>query len=392
MSNQTGGDAAEYRVRDPQTDAQALFEICSQRPDLRPQVALHPNAYQGLLEWLEALDDPQVAAALQARQRGVECGDDGLLPLATALHSTPAAATDATEAMPQVQAETPAETSQYSDDAQYGQSAQYDQSAQYGQSAQYDAAAQYGQPAQYAAGGQYAAGNQYGAQLSQYAQQPQGYPPQSYQGHYAGAASQQQPKKKSSTLTAVLIGAGIGLVVLAGLVVAALWFSGDNEVQQARPSHTPIAATKTPPSSTPPTSATPSETPTEETVDKSAYLPNATAVSHLAAPSGNIACATTGDGGWKCSIFQHDFTDALGTTCATDTPVTVAYDAQGVQSVSCGSDLSAGGATEVPYGETVQLEGSAGCTSTEGGMRCWDGATNTGVNLARAGISDITGP
>ncbi|MDO4606243.1 MAG: hypothetical protein Q4B12_02860, partial [Bowdeniella nasicola] len=104
MSNQTGGDAAEYRVRDPQTDAQALFEICSQRPDLRPQVALHPNAYQGLLDWLEALDDPQVTAALQARQRGVTYGDDGLLPLAATMSAAPAAAADATQALPQVDA------------------------------------------------------------------------------------------------------------------------------------------------------------------------------------------------------------------------------------------------------------------------------------------------
>ncbi|MDO4606395.1 MAG: hypothetical protein Q4B12_03645, partial [Bowdeniella nasicola] len=237
---------------------------------------------------------------------------------------------------------------------------------------------------------------------NQYVQQPQGYPAQAFpaQAGYPTATgpqqAQQQPKKKkSSTLTAVLTGAGIGLVVLIGLVVAVLWFSGDNEAQQARPSHTAIAATKTPStSSAPPTSATPSQTPSPSptAVDKSAHLPNAAAVTHLAAPSGNIACATTGDGGWKCSIFQHDFTDALGTTCGTDTPVTVAYDAQGVQSISCGSDLSAGGATQVAYGETVQLEGAAGCTSTQGGMRCWDGATNTGVNLARAAISEISGP
>lgn len=52
---------------DPQAPATALARIVSQRPDLRPVVAANPAAQPALLDWLAALRDPAVDAALARR-------------------------------------------------------------------------------------------------------------------------------------------------------------------------------------------------------------------------------------------------------------------------------------------------------------------------------------
>lgn len=69
MSNQQIPDAARAAA-DPTTSAEQLRLIAYYNPELRAQVAVHPNAYPGLLEWLKNLGDPQVAAALAVRGSG----------------------------------------------------------------------------------------------------------------------------------------------------------------------------------------------------------------------------------------------------------------------------------------------------------------------------------
>ena len=53
--------------QDPSTDAESLRQLAYRYPELRPLVAAHPHAYRGLLEWLHQFNDPQVNAALEAR-------------------------------------------------------------------------------------------------------------------------------------------------------------------------------------------------------------------------------------------------------------------------------------------------------------------------------------
>ena len=55
---------------DPATPAAHLADIARDHAALRPQVALHPNSYPGLLEWLGSLADPVVDAALRQRNGG----------------------------------------------------------------------------------------------------------------------------------------------------------------------------------------------------------------------------------------------------------------------------------------------------------------------------------
>uniref|UniRef100_UPI0035C9B475 variant leucine-rich repeat-containing protein n=1 Tax=Actinotalea sp. JY-7885 TaxID=2758576 RepID=UPI0035C9B475 len=65
MTDAQGFTAAQ--AADPTTPGQTLADIAAQRPDLRPAVAANPATYPGLLEWLSALGDPAVDAALAAR-------------------------------------------------------------------------------------------------------------------------------------------------------------------------------------------------------------------------------------------------------------------------------------------------------------------------------------
>jgi len=51
----------------PQASAADLARIVTQRPDLRPVVAANPAAHPGLLDWLAALREPAVDAALARR-------------------------------------------------------------------------------------------------------------------------------------------------------------------------------------------------------------------------------------------------------------------------------------------------------------------------------------
>ncbi|MEO5534301.1 MAG: hypothetical protein ABIR17_04140 [Pseudolysinimonas sp.] len=55
------------QASDPATSASVLFQIAQAQPELRRNIAANPSTYQGLLDWLGALGDPEVDAALKAR-------------------------------------------------------------------------------------------------------------------------------------------------------------------------------------------------------------------------------------------------------------------------------------------------------------------------------------
>ncbi|MGO3795939.1 MAG: hypothetical protein ACTJGR_02320 [Pauljensenia sp.] len=81
---------------DPGADPETLRQIAFHYPDLRPVVAANPAAYQGLLDWLAALGDPRVDAALAARGRPSPCGAAGqgapvFAPLGSAASVAPGA-------------------------------------------------------------------------------------------------------------------------------------------------------------------------------------------------------------------------------------------------------------------------------------------------------------
>lgn len=127
------------------------------------------------------------------------------------------------------------------------------------------------------------------------------------------------------------------------------------------------------------------EEPTEE-FTPGPYLPEAPDMVGLSSPSGNIACQAGEEGAFACTIYEYSFTPPAG--CSG--PVTVTVSGEGQVTQGCGAEAPRGGPA-LDYEQTARLGDSAGCRSTEAGMRCWSGQTNTGVNIARAGITEIQG-
>lgn len=58
---------AQRQAADSATELSALAQLAHTHPELRPTIAKNPAAYPDLLEWLAALGDPQVDAALRQR-------------------------------------------------------------------------------------------------------------------------------------------------------------------------------------------------------------------------------------------------------------------------------------------------------------------------------------
>jgi hypothetical protein len=63
-----GGRWTPAVALDPATPLADLAKIVQEAPHLRPQVAANPSTYPALLDWLGALGDPQVDAALRNRR------------------------------------------------------------------------------------------------------------------------------------------------------------------------------------------------------------------------------------------------------------------------------------------------------------------------------------
>ncbi len=57
-----------HQAADPSTDLAVLARIAAEAPELRPALASNPATYPALLEWLAQLGEPEVDAALRARQ------------------------------------------------------------------------------------------------------------------------------------------------------------------------------------------------------------------------------------------------------------------------------------------------------------------------------------
>ena len=73
MATPENAPDAVLAVADPNTSADDLRLIAAVRPDLHTAIAAHPNAYAGLLDWMEALGNPEVVAAV-AQRRAFDAG------------------------------------------------------------------------------------------------------------------------------------------------------------------------------------------------------------------------------------------------------------------------------------------------------------------------------
>jgi len=76
---------------DPATAGVELARIAASRPDLRPALAANPATYPALLEWLAALHDPAVDAALRSRLAAPAAAAAPATPVAPVAPATPVA-------------------------------------------------------------------------------------------------------------------------------------------------------------------------------------------------------------------------------------------------------------------------------------------------------------
>ena len=68
MSNLANLNDALIAVQDPRTSAENLAVIAQLHANLRKLVAVHPNAYPGLLDWLDRLGDPDLSLIVASRR------------------------------------------------------------------------------------------------------------------------------------------------------------------------------------------------------------------------------------------------------------------------------------------------------------------------------------
>ena len=94
--------SAEQRAADPTTPAADLADLAHRERALRPLVAANPSAYAALLDWLAALDDPAVNAALAARSERRASGDETLLSRASDPATPPAELADLAHQHPEL--------------------------------------------------------------------------------------------------------------------------------------------------------------------------------------------------------------------------------------------------------------------------------------------------
>lgn len=73
MATPENAPDAVLAVADSNTSAEDLRLIAAVRPDLHTAIAAHPNAYAGLLDWMESLGNPEVVAAV-AQRRAFDAG------------------------------------------------------------------------------------------------------------------------------------------------------------------------------------------------------------------------------------------------------------------------------------------------------------------------------
>ena len=329
MAEELHFDDPAAAAQDPSTDAEALRQLAYRYPELRPAVAAHPHAYRGLLDWLHQFNDPQVNAALEARDdydgyidsngylvmhgdvsgavagSSIRTSESGMYVLgqggvnsySQVERTTPYSAVVGTNApvpqvgaREQVVAQVQRQSIMGSKGAQDPEATAVYPSASFGSS--YPSAS--GTPAR-----------------------PQSAP-QAYPG--AGASHQVQPtvsqeaapkeekERRGFPMMGVVLGIlGLIAVILLGFVIYV--FTRGYEGPATSSDATPSASSSSPAHATPSPSAT-----TEEPVKYPAPA-GAITVDSFSSPSGNITCSFTADG-VSCGIKESDWAEDGYASCS----------------------------------------------------------------------------
>lgn len=345
---------------DPNTDPAQLQQLAAAHRELLPIIAKNPAAYQDLLDWMGALGDPEVDAAL-ASSRG---SDSGVLDDATVIRKEP-------------DLDDKTITSPVSDDNKSEDATQDDPTW-------------LAPPAEPTV-----RKSAFPAATSVPASAPPLIPPPTVTpptppataDPLAAFPNAQPPAQKSNR------GLWITFIVLAILAViavaAAIWVfvgAGDDEDEDSDAAQSsepvPTATVTVTPSETVTPDATP--TPTQKEIRFPAPS-GSVAATWFASPSGNIACQMS-NSQTVCTIFQNDYAYSGYQSCGGSTTFVIK---DNVANVDCSAaPVSSSSAPPLLYNTSSSI-GDYACLSTSNGMNCWN--TVTGASLAFARQGWITG-
>ena len=370
MAEELHFDDPAAAAQDPSTDAEALRQLAYRYPELRPVVAAHPHAYRGLLDWLHQFNDPQVNAALEARDdydgyidsngylvmHGDVSGAVAGSSIRTSESGMYVLGQGGVNSYSQVVAQVQRHSIMGSKGTQDPEATAVYPSASSGSS--YPSAS--GTPAR-----------------------PQSTP-QAYPG--AGASYRVQPsasqeaapteekERRGYPMMGLVLGIlGLIAVILLGFVIYV--FTRGYEGPATGSDATPSTSSSAPAHATPSPSAT-----TEEPVKYPAPA-GAITVDAFSSPSGNITCSFTADG-VSCGIKESDWADDGYASCS-GSQVGVLSASKDSAGQSCESAVPGGG-NALAYGAAA-TKGDYACHSTQDGISCWNTKTGQSFALARGG-------
>ncbi|MHB0828419.1 MAG: variant leucine-rich repeat-containing protein [Schaalia turicensis] len=362
MATSENAPDAVLAVADPNTSADDLRLIAAVRPDLHTAIAAHPNAYAGLLDWMESLGNPEVVAAV-AQRRAFDAGAvPASAPTAQSADASTPTFVDAIE-QPDTQVHEPAQDVTL-------ESTQVEEEPE-------TTVDQVTMPSQ----GQMPVGYMPAGTIPQ-----QGYQqPMNYQGQYPVQGVSMQPAKNSTNKSLVIILAVlavIAIVLVVGVVGAfAGWFDSGSSSDTSADSMTQSAQTHTQ-AQTPaqPQSAKP------EVKEKYPAPSSAMVADTFSAPSGNIICTLDGDM-VSCQINETHWTGAAGyEVCGDNRGALFTVDSKNTN-YSCANiapPMNGKYISSLAYGSYVK-NGNVACISTQDGISCWNTISGNSFAVAREG-------
>ena len=370
MAEELHFDDPAAAAQDPSTDAEALRQLAYRYPELRPAVAAHPHAYRGLLDWLHQFNDPQVNAALEARDDYDGYIDsNGYLVMHGDVSGAVAGSSIRTS-----------ESGMYV----LGQGGVNSYSQVVAQVQRHSIMGDKGtqDPEATAVYPSASSGSSYPSASGAPARpQPT---PQAYRG--AGASYQVQPtasqqvapkeekERRGFPMMGLVLGIlGLIAVILLGFVIYV--FKRGYEGPATNSNTTPSTSSLVPAQATPSPSAT-----TEEPVKYPAPA-DAITVDSFSSPSGNITCSFTADG-VSCGIKESDWAEDGYASCS-GSQVGVLSATKDKAGQSCESAVPGGG-NALAYGAAATKSDFA-CHSTQDGISCWNTKTGQSFALARGG-------
>lgn len=365
----------EFPGIDPHADAATLYQLASTRPDLRPAIARHPNAYPQLLQWLSSLHDPDVDAALRQRfsapaQEVHEAPQPDQRPLTN--DTEVAAATAVVGAVSPEVPQSPVSPSP--------------------------------EPASHT--------TQMYAPVPHSSQAPAIQPATQTFSHPGepDLPTTPEPKKRKGTIIAIVV---VALLIAACCVASYFVFFAKDKDGRTEAGQEPSSSVSMSPSVEPsqtqssspepsPTTESPSPEPATETAPTEVApapetpaaqeTPAAPAIVYPApggaiestfvvAPSGNIACWLT-DTYAQCTIYRNNHAARGFSTCGNGTTLVVE---DGMAHMSCDSQqVPTSGGTRLEYG-SYATHGNFACGSARKGLSCWNMTTGSSFSVARDG-------